>query len=818
MTFREKCLTDFWLHIQPEHPKLADSALKLLMPFPTTYYFEVGFPTFVGLFKSSHRINVDPDMRARHCIALLMSQHKQHHSSHEDEPETLMNYNFFGLGSGNLFDLGVEGIISADASDRPTHDADTFYSHWKNETLIQEVMLTLNASTLKILFFSASSSKHLDHPGCVGIDTVITQFKKCSKIPYVVKGKIGPFKDGYVSIISSFSIAPSGMYKMGIVTEKNKDDTLKQYLHIWNLHNRNQVFDIEKFEVHGKINEDDTFETFEWSKDEHKILYTAERFVHNAKSFLKKPLKCNAADQTRYGEEYLYREDWGEALVGKCCPIPCILNLDTEEIICCNFLPDNVSFGQSVWNKDGEEIISVGWFHENQKLGLVYCDNRRSAIFKINYLKQKYEIISSQDNSVYCPLLSPDRSRLIYYVNQNLGPHRQCSKLKMYDDTRHEVIVDLIQMPQENGFPGLYPIKTLFIDDQNIILSSHWRSKIELLAVNLKDGKVSKITDDISVGSWKLLDVNKNYILAAASSVNVPPHLVFGVIQSLNPIKVKWIHFNENIENLASDINWEIIKFTPNTGDKNLDFEAIYVEPSQPQEKMPLIVWPHGGPHSAFSAAYYFHVNVFVKLGYCVLLVNYRGSLGFGQANISSLLGNIGDQDVKDVQQAVEHVVAIKSIDKREINLFGGSHGGFLVTHLIGQYPVCIDYYSSCVARNPVIEASCNADMSDIPDWSWLESGISSDVTERSLITPDVRKVFWEKSPIKYVDNVNTPVLLLVGSEDKRVPSPQSMKYYHALQARNVKTKMMIYKDNHPLSKVPVEVDSMINSILWFDQ
>ncbi|KAG1649957.1 Acylamino-acid-releasing enzyme [Nymphon striatum] len=178
-------------------------------------------------------------------------------------------------------------------------------------------------------------------------------------------------------VFSSFSIAPSGMYKMGIVTEKNKDDTLKQYLHIWNLHNRNQVFDIEKFEVHGKINEDDTFETFEWSKDEHKILYTAERFVHNAKSFLKKPLKCNAADQTRYGEEYLYREDWGEALVGKCCPIPCILNLDTEEIICCNFLPDNVSFGQSVWNKDGEEIISVGWFHENQKLGLVYCDNRR---------------------------------------------------------------------------------------------------------------------------------------------------------------------------------------------------------------------------------------------------------------------------------------------------------------------------------------------------------------------------------------------------------------------------------------------------------
>uniref|UniRef100_A0A3P9KVF1 BED-type domain-containing protein n=1 Tax=Oryzias latipes TaxID=8090 RepID=A0A3P9KVF1_ORYLA len=87
-TFREKGLTDFWLHIQPEHPQLADSTLKLLMPFPNTYNCEVGFSTLVGLkTKQRNRISVDYKMRLKLSslepdIASLVAQKKQHHSSH----------------------------------------------------------------------------------------------------------------------------------------------------------------------------------------------------------------------------------------------------------------------------------------------------------------------------------------------------------------------------------------------------------------------------------------------------------------------------------------------------------------------------------------------------------------------------------------------------------------------------------------------------------------------------------------------------------------------------------------------------------------
>jgi len=72
-------------------------------------------------------------------------------------------------------------------------------------------------------------------------------------------------------------------------------------------------------------------------------------------------------------------------------------------------------------------------------------------------------------------------------------------------------------------------------------------------------------------------------------------------------------------------------------------------------------------------------------LGFSVLFINYRGSTGLGKSYVESLLGKIGDADVKDVYNAV-HSNPLWS--NRKLVLYGGSHGGFLVTQLSGQYPV----------------------------------------------------------------------------------------------------------------------------------
>ena len=100
-------------------------------------------------------------------------------------------------------------------------------------------------------------------------------------------------------------------------------------------------------------------------------------------------------------------------------------------------------------------------------------------------------------------------------------------------------------------------------------------------------------------------------------------------------------------QQVISDLRWEKRSFTTS----DLPYEALLLRP--PADKVsqpPLVVFPHGGPHVAIPADYLVWPVCLAALGFAVLLVNYRGSMGFGQRSIYSLPGKVGKQDVQDVQ------------------------------------------------------------------------------------------------------------------------------------------------------------------------
>lgn len=128
----------------------------------------------------------------------------------------------------------------------------------------------------------------------------------------------------------------------------------------------------------------------------------------------------------------------------------------------------------------------------------------------------------------------------------------------------------------------------------------------------------------------------------------------------------------------------------------------------------PVVLVPHGGPHVASSAGYFPSLAFLAAGGFAVLQANYRGSTGFGQAALSSLLGRAGAQDVGDCVAILDAAAAAGLVDGARASYAGGSHGGFLGGHLAGQFP---GKFKSFCLRNPVTNISSMVGVTDIPDW-----------------------------------------------------------------------------------------------------
>lgn len=128
----------------------------------------------------------------------------------------------------------------------------------------------------------------------------------------------------------------------------------------------------------------------------------------------------------------------------------------------------------------------------------------------------------------------------------------------------------------------------------------------------------------------------------------------------------------------------------------------------------------YGGFYLFFVIVWMLFLVMFCKMGFVVLLVNYCGFMGFGQDSIFFFLGNVGYQDVKDVQFVVEQVFQEEYFDVSYVVFMGGFYGGFIFCYLIGQY---LEIYRVCVVWNFVINIVFMLGFIDIFDWCVVEVG-----------------------------------------------------------------------------------------------
>ncbi|XP_068602507.1 S9 family peptidase [Brachionichthys hirsutus] len=594
-------------------------------------------------------------------------------------------------------------------------------------------------------------------------------------------------------------------------------------LEVWDRHGLRKCLNLTALNKHGRVYDDVQFGSLSWSQCENKLLYVAEKNKNASAS-------CDEVLLLLKQDRSVYWEDWGEALANKSVPVICVVNLQSGSLAVLQGVPPDVSPGQALWAPSGRAVIFVGWYHEPFRLGLKFCSNRRSALFKLD-LDGHCECLSGVDLSVSCPRLSPDGLTLIYLQGRVFGPHNQCLSLHQIDlkSGKTSTLLDVVNRPQTGEFAGVYealPPCCWSADSQQVLFSSACRNWKDLFMVDRRSRTVTSLSGRKSAsdrsrfyGSWKVLTVQKDLMVVCCSSPAMPPTLRVGFLPSIGEA-VTWLTLQQ--PSVTFNFHWTVLDVIPppeedNTPHPGLDFGAVLVKPpcSLHKAKMPLVVFIHGGPHSQFPAEWNCTTAGLVKLGFAVLMVNYRGSTGFGQDSILSLMGRIGSQDVKDVQRAVLAALQMDStLDPQRLAVIGGSHGGFLSCHLVGQYP---EIYRACVARNPVINAATLLGTSDIVDWRYTSVGLQYSYDQ--IPTADALAAMLEKSPITHAAQIKAPVLLLLGGRDRRVSPHQGLELYKALKSRDLAVRLLWFpEDGHSLSKVDTQSDCFLNTALWLQQ
>ncbi len=234
-----------------------------------------------------------------------------------------------------------------------------------------------------------------------------------------------------------------------------------------------------------------------------------------------------------------------------------------------------------------------------------------------------------------------------------------------------------------------------------------------------------------------------------------------------------------------------------------LDYEA--------GRRYPLVVQTHGGPQASDKFGFgrwNNYTQVLAAKGYVVLQPNYRGSTGYGDPFLRDMVGHYFVNAHLDVMTGVDHLIAIGLVDGERMAKMGWSGGGHLTNKII-------------TFTNRFKAAASGAGAAN-----WISMYAQSDV--RTYRTPwfggtpwqaDAPiDTYWEHSPLKYVSKVTTPTIFLVGEEDVRVPSPQSVEMYRALKSLGVPTHLYIApREPHGWGELRHELFKVNVELAWFE-
>jgi dipeptidyl aminopeptidase/acylaminoacyl peptidase len=311
---------------------------------------------------------------------------------------------------------------------------------------------------------------------------------------------------------------------------------------------------------------------------------------------------------------------------------------------------------------------------------------------------------------------------------------------------------------------------------------------------------------DLTCGEWypRAFALGRDQALMSVENYHNPPRLA--TVAADGALTIAHDFAAPGAADLAADTVVETVRWTAPDG---LTIEGVMIRPATPAGPAPLVLDIHGGPVWANRNRWMVRTRttpLLVRRGYCVLFPNPRGSATYGQDFARAVKGDMGGADTGDFLAALDHFTASGLADPKRLACTGSSYGGFMSSWLIGQ-----DLrFAAAAPISPVTDWRTQHFTSQIPYFDEI-------FLEGAVFDPDGRHE--TRSPLRFVDRVRTPTLLLAGALDKNTPPAHALAFYTGLIEQGVETALVTYpRDGHSLRGYPAYPDTAARILLWFER
>lgn len=340
-------------------------------------------------------------------------------------------------------------------------------------------------------------------------------------------------------------------------------------------------------------------------------------------------------------------------------------------------------------------------------------------------------------------------------------------------------------------------------DGRHVYFTVQNRGSVHLVRLPAGGGLPDTVVGDRgSVGAWS---VGGDLLAYAFASPTAPADL-YTVRGSATAERRTSLNAALLAERVVSDV--EAFRFTAADG---TEIEAFLTLPQGRSltSRHPLVVLIHGGPHGQQGPAFNHKAQVYAAQGWASLMVNYRGSTGYGQALADKIFGDQNGAEARDVTTAVDAALArYPWLDPARLGIEGGSYGGQLTNWIITE----TERFTAAIPSAGISNLVSFNYMAYYHDYLAVEFG-------RYPHQDGLMDLLWQRSPLRQIHKAKTPTLILHGENDNDVPIAEAEQLYVALHDVGVKTELVRYpREGHGLRETAHVIDALERSIAWYTQ